>query len=62
VKAEKVRELSQDELTAKENELQEQMFKLRMQKATGQLDNASRLSEVRRDIARVKTILREKRR
>jgi large subunit ribosomal protein L29 len=62
VKAEKVRELSQDELTAKENELQEQMFKLRMQKATGQLDNASRLREVRRDIARVKTILREKRR
>jgi large subunit ribosomal protein L29 len=62
VKAEKVREMSQDELVAKEHEFQEQLFKLRMQKATGQLDNASRLSEMRRDIARVKTILREKRR
>jgi len=62
VKAEKVREMSQDELTAKEHELQEQLFKLRMQKATGQLDNASRLGETRRDIARVKTVLKEKRR
>jgi large subunit ribosomal protein L29 len=62
VKAEKVREMGVDELGVKEHELQEQLFKLRMQKATGQLDNASRLSEVRRDIARVKTVLREKRR
>ena len=62
MKAEKVREMSQDELTAKEHELQEQLFKLRMQKATGQLDNASRLGETRRDIARVKTVLKEKRR
>jgi len=62
VKAEKVREMSVDELGTKEHELQEQLFKLRMQKATGQLQNASRLGEVRRDIARVMTVLKEKRR
>jgi large subunit ribosomal protein L29 len=62
VKAEKVREMSVEELGAKEHELQEQIFKLRMQKATAQLQNSSRLGEVRRDIARIKTVLREKRR
>jgi large subunit ribosomal protein L29 len=62
VKAEKVREMGVEELGAKEHELQEQLFKLRMQKATGQLQNSSRLSEVRRDIARLKTVLKEKRR
>ncbi len=62
MKAEKVREMSVDELGTKEHELQEQLFKLRMQKATGQLQNASRLGEVRRDIARVMTVLKEKRR
>ena len=62
MKAEKVREMSADELGAKEHELQEQLFKLRMQKATGQLQNAARLAQVRRDIARVKTVLKEKRR
>jgi large subunit ribosomal protein L29 len=60
VNAEKVREMGQDELTAKERELHEQLFKLRMQKATGQLDNPARIREVRRDIARVKTIRKEK--
>jgi large subunit ribosomal protein L29 len=54
--------MSVEELGAKEHELQEQIFKLRMQKATAQLQNSSRLGEVRRDIARIKTVLREKRR
>ena len=62
MKAEKVREMGVEELDAKERELLEQLFKLRMQKATAQLQNSSRLGEVRRDIARVKTVLREKRR
>ncbi len=62
MKAEKVREMSVDELVAKEHELSDQLFKLRMQKATAQLQNSSRLGEVRRDIARVKTVLKEKRR
>jgi large subunit ribosomal protein L29 len=61
VKAEKVREMSLDELATRENELSEQLFRLRLQKAVGQIDNASKLQEIRRDIARVKTFLRQKR-
>ena len=60
MKAEKLRELNTDELRGKERELQEQLFRLRFQKSLGQLDNALKLREVRRDIARVKTVLREK--
>ena len=60
MKAEKVREMSAEELLSRERELQEQLFKLRFQKSIGQLDNALKLRETRRDIARVKTILREK--
>jgi large subunit ribosomal protein L29 len=60
VKAEKIREMGSDELAAKQKELSEQLFRLRFQKALGQLDNPLRLREVRRDIARVQTILREK--
>ena len=60
MKAEKLRELNVDELRGKERELQEQLFRLRFQKSLGQLDNALKLREVRRDIARVKTVLRQK--
>jgi large subunit ribosomal protein L29 len=60
MKPEKVREMGQDELRARERELQEQLFRLRVQKSIGQLDNAIKLREIRRDIARVKTVLREK--
>jgi len=60
VKAEKIREMSVDNLRGKEKELQEQLFKLRFQKSIGQLDNALKLRETRRDIARVKTVLKEK--
>jgi large subunit ribosomal protein L29 len=61
VKADKVREMSADELKAKERELQEQLFKLRFQKSIGQLDNALKIRETRRDIARVKTVIRQMR-
>ena len=61
MKADKVREMSSEELTAKERELSEQLFKLRFQKSIGQLDNALKIRETRRDIARVKTVLRQKR-
>ena len=61
MKADKVREMSADELNAKERELSEQLFKLRFQKSIGQLDNALKIRETRRDIARVKTVLRQKR-
>jgi large subunit ribosomal protein L29 len=61
VKADKVREMSSEELTAKERELQEQLFRLRFQKSLGQLENALKIRETRRDIARVKTTLRQRR-
>jgi large subunit ribosomal protein L29 len=61
MKAAKVREMGVDELQTKQRELQEQMFKLRVQKSIGQLDNAIKLRETRREIARVKTVIREKR-
>ena len=61
MKADKVREMSSEELTAKERELSEQLFKLRFQKSIGQLDNALKIRETRRDIARVKTTLRQRR-
>jgi large subunit ribosomal protein L29 len=60
VKADKVREMSADELRTREKELQEQLFRLRFQKSLGQLDNALKIRETRRDIARVKTVLRQK--
>jgi len=60
MKPAKVREMGTEELKAKERDLQEQLFRLRVQKSIGQLDNAIKLRDTRRDIARVKTVLREK--
>ena len=60
MKPSKVREMGADELETKQRELQEQLFRLRVQQSIGQLDNAIKLRETRRDIARVKTVLREK--
>ncbi len=60
MKAAKVREMGLDELRTKERELLEQLFRLRVQKSLGQLDNALKLRETRRDVARVKTVLKEK--
>ena len=60
MKPQQIRELGPEDLQGKEKELQEQLFRLRFQKSLGQLDNALKLREVRRDIARVKTVLREK--
>ncbi len=60
MKANELRELGETELTQKGQELAEELFNLRFQLATGQIENVGRISEVRRDIARVKTILRER--
>ncbi len=60
MKARELRELSEDELEAKERELTEQLFKLRFQHSLGQLENAMKLKNIRRDIARIKTILEDK--
>ena len=55
-----IREMGAEELEAKQAELQEQLFRLRVQQSIGQLDNTMKLREARRDIARGKTILKEK--
>ena len=60
MKAKDLRLLSDGELIEKERQLQEELFNLRFQLATGQLENVIRVPQVRRDIARVKTILKEK--
>jgi large subunit ribosomal protein L29 len=60
MRARELRELSVDELSHKERDLKEELFNLRFQRATGQLENLMRLTQVKRDIARVKTVLREK--
>ncbi|WP_182084593.1 50S ribosomal protein L29 [Aureimonas sp. ME7] len=51
---------TQDELTSELGKLKKEQFNLRFQRATGQLENTSRVKEVRRDIARIKTIARQK--
>ena len=60
MKATELRELSEDELQGKEAELRDQLFKLRFQHSLGQLDNAAKLSNIKKDLARIKTILKEK--
>jgi large subunit ribosomal protein L29 len=59
IRARELQELSMDELSQKERDLKEELFNLRFQRATGQLENLMRLTQVKRDIARVKTVLRE---
>ena len=58
MKIQELKELSADELKAKEAELQEQLFKLRFQKSLGQLDSPMKVKNVKRDIARIKTFLK----
>jgi len=60
VKAKELRELSDQELDKKMNDAKDELFRLRFQLATGQLDNAMRIKEVRHNIARVKTVIRER--
>ena len=60
MKAKELREMTVDELNKKMNDTKDELFRLRFQLATGQLDNAMRLKEVRRNIARVKTVIRER--
>ena len=60
MKAKEIRELSTQELNEKLIDLKEELFNLRFQSATGQLDNPMRIKEVKRAFARVKTIIRER--
>lgn len=60
VKAEQLRDLNNEELERKLSDLKEELFNLRFQLATGQLDNPMRVRQVRKDIARVMTVMRER--
>ena len=60
MKARELREFSSEELQHKQQELIEELFNLRFQLATGQIENVGRIAAVRRDIARAKTIQRER--
>jgi large subunit ribosomal protein L29 len=55
-----LREMSDDELVTRLGEARQELFNLRFQHVTGQLDNYSRLGQLRKDIARIETLLREK--
>ncbi|MBV2122155.1 MAG: 50S ribosomal protein L29 [Candidatus Thiodiazotropha taylori] len=59
MKASEIREKSQQELTTTLDELLKEQFNLRMQRGTGQLARPSRMNEVRKDIARIKTVMNE---
>ena len=61
MKAAELRELGADELGAKERDLVDQLFRMRIQKSMGQLEVPEKMKTVRRDLARVKTVLRQKR-
>ncbi len=59
-KAAELRELPDDELLARVDNAKEELFNLRFQQATGQLDNPTRIREVRHEVARIATVLRER--
>ena len=58
--ANELRDLNPDELRQREHELEDQLFRMRLQKALGQLDVPLKVRTARRDLARVKTVLRQK--
>jgi large subunit ribosomal protein L29 len=60
MKAKDIRERSDDELRKALGDLEEQLFKLRFQKSTGQIENPIKIREVRKDIARVMTVMNER--
>ena len=59
MKAKELRELSEEELKEKEKEASQELFNLRFQKATGQLGNTAIIGKTKKNLARVKTVLRE---
>ena len=60
MKAQQLRDKSVDELKNEETKLQSDLYKLRFQRATGRVENPSKMRQIRRDIARIKTLLGEK--
>jgi len=60
MRAKEIRDRSDDELRKALSDLEEQLFKLRFQKSTGQIENPQKIREVRKDIARVQTVINER--
>jgi len=60
MKLKELRDKNNDELQMREKELSEQLFKLRFQRATGRIENPMKIRQVRREIARIKTLLGER--
>ncbi len=60
MKASKYRDMTTEQLDAESRDLAQQLFRLRFQKATGQVDNPQKIREIRKDVARLKTVLTEK--
>ena len=60
MKVSEIRELTLDELKQREQDIAEELFNLKFQRATAQLENKMRVRQVRRDLARIKTIIKEK--
>ncbi len=61
MKAAELRDLGTDELNAKERDLTDQLFRMRIQKSMGQLEAPAKVRTIRRDLARVKTVLQQQR-
>jgi large subunit ribosomal protein L29 len=61
MKAAELRDLGVDELSSRERDLNDQLFRMRIQKSMGQLEAPDKMRTVRRDLARVKTVMRQKR-
>ena len=59
MKAKELRDIAQEELKEREGELYQELFNLRIQKATGQLGNTAALGKTKKNLARVKTVLKE---
>ncbi len=60
MRAREIRELTDEEMQGKAQELSEELFRLRLRRGTGQIEDAMRIRKIRRDVARVKTIQRER--
>jgi large subunit ribosomal protein L29 len=60
MKTKEIRDLSIDELKQKERDLVDELFRLKVRHATGQLDSSAMMKSVRKDIARIKTVLKER--
>ena len=60
MKASKYRDMTTEQLDAESHDLAQQLFRLRFQKATGQVDNPQKIREIRKDLARLKSVLTEK--